>query len=141
MNPRGLPGPSRRRRVPGAPARPAGAPAPPAGEAVRRFSSRVGTMFRSPPVSLPILRRPVPLPMKPSLRWFFLLACLLVPGLAVTQHQGLESDILGGNASALPIEVVPMPYEGGGAAPETDVAKVVRDDLARSGQFRTLPVE
>src|SRR5690606_42095236 len=43
------------------------------------------------------------------------------------------------NASALPIAVVPMPYEGGGATPQTDVAKVLRDDLARSGQFRTLP--
>src|SRR5690606_31746642 len=128
-------------RVPGATARPAGAPAPTAGEAFTRFSFMIGNMFTSSLVSLPILRMPVPLPMKPSLRWFFLLACLLVPGLAVAQQQGLEIDIIGGNASALPIAVVPMPYEGGGAAPETDVAKVVRDDLARSGQFRTLPVE
>ena len=30
---------------------------------------------------------------------------------------------------------------GGGPPPQSDVAKVVRDDLARSGQFRTLPVE
>ena len=79
------------------------------------------------------------LPMKAPLRWFFLFVCLLVPALASAQQQGLEIDIIGGNASALPITVVPMPYQGGAAAPQTDVAKVVRDDLARSGQFRTLP--
>ncbi|KAF1685044.1 Tol-Pal system beta propeller repeat protein TolB [Pseudoxanthomonas broegbernensis] len=77
--------------------------------------------------------------MKASLRWFCLFVCLLVPALAMAQQQALEIDIIGGNASALPIAVVPMPYQGSAAAPETDVAKVVRDDLARSGQFRTLP--
>lgn len=77
--------------------------------------------------------------MKAPMRWFFLLLSLLVPVLASAQSQGLEIDIIGGNASALPITVVPMPYQGAAAAPQTDVAKVVRDDLARSGQFRTLP--
>ena len=48
-------------------------------------------------------------------------------------------DIIGGNASALPITIVPMPYQGSSAAPQTDVAGVVRADLERSGQFRTLP--
>ncbi|GAA4853055.1 Tol-Pal system beta propeller repeat protein TolB [Luteimonas vadosa] len=67
------------------------------------------------------------------------LLMLLVPLSAFGQQQGLEIDIVGGNASALPIAVVPMPYQGSGAAPETDVAKVIRDDLARSGQFRSLP--
>src|SRR3546814_19290617 len=33
-----------------------------------------------------------------------------------------------------------MPYEGSGVAPETDVSAVVGADLARSGQFRTMPV-
>lgn len=71
----------------------------------------------------------------------WLAACLafLLPFAAAAQQQGLEIDIVGGNASALPIAVVPMPYQGSGAAPETDIARVVREDLARSGQFRGLP--
>src|SRR3546814_11267844 len=63
---------------------------------------------------------------------------LCLPGLAVAQERGLEIDIVGGNAAARPIAVVPMPYQGGGAAPDTDIAGIVRSDLARSGQFRTL---
>src|SRR5690606_13383528 len=35
--------------------------------------------------------------------------------------------------------VVPFDYMGARAAPDTDVAQVVRADLNRSGQFRTLP--
>jgi TolB protein len=74
-------------------------------------------------------------------RWLAAICVLL--GLfafaASAQQRGLEIDIIGGNASALPITVVPMPYQGGAAAPATDVAKVIRDDLARSGQFNTLP--
>jgi TolB protein len=58
---------------------------------------------------------------------------------AAAQQRGLEIDIIGGNASALPIAVVPMPYQGTAAAPTTDVAEVVRSDLARSGQFNALP--
>ena len=67
---------------------------------------------------------------------FFL---LLLPLLASAQERPLELDIIGGNAAALPIAVVPMPYRGTGSAPETDVAAVVRADLDRSGQFRSLP--
>lgn len=67
----------------------------------------------------------------------FLIAAL--PLAAFAQEQGLELDIVGGNASATPIAVVPMPYQGSGAAPQTDVASVVKADLDRSGQFRTLP--
>ena len=76
--------------------------------------------------------------MKTPQRWFALLAFLLLPFAALAQ-QGLEIDIVGGNASALPITVVPIPYQGSGTPPETDVSKVVRDDLARSGVFRPLP--
>jgi TolB protein len=70
-----------------------------------------------------------------------LLALLLafLPMAALAQQKGLEIDIVGGNAAALPIAVVPMPYQGGAAAPTTDVAAVIRADLDRSGQFRTLP--
>ncbi|KRA46787.1 Tol-Pal system beta propeller repeat protein TolB [Pseudoxanthomonas sp. Root630] len=77
--------------------------------------------------------------MMKSLRWFALVLFTLAPVLAAAQQQGLEIDIIGGNASALPITVVPMPYQGSAAAPPTDVADVVRSDLERSGAFRTLP--
>ncbi|CAN7227410.1 Tol-Pal system beta propeller repeat protein TolB [Pseudoxanthomonas sp. LjRoot168] len=77
--------------------------------------------------------------MKKPLRWFALILFMLAPVLASAQQQGLEIDIIGGNASALPITVVPMPYQGSAAAPPTDVSAVVRADLERSGAFRTLP--
>ena len=66
------------------------------------------------------------------------LLCLLAPLFAFAQSKGLEIDIVGGNAAALPIAVVPMPYQGAATAPQTDIAEVVAADLARSGQFRTL---
>ena len=79
-------------------------------------------------------------------RWFArsaamsaVLLALLLPFAASAQQQGLELDIVGGNAAALPIAVVPMPYQGGAAAPDTDVAAVIAADLNRSGQFRSLP--
>jgi TolB protein len=81
--------------------------------------------------------------MKRSLRWlatpFAVLLLTLSPLAAFAQQQGLEIDIVGGNAAALPIAVVPMAYQGSGAAPATDVAAVIRADFDRSGQFRTLP--
>jgi TolB protein len=77
--------------------------------------------------------------MMKSLRWFALVLFTLLPVLATAQQQGLEIDIVGSNTSALPIAVVPMPYQGAATAPPTDVADVVRSDLERSGAFRTLP--
>jgi TolB protein len=77
--------------------------------------------------------------MKRSLHWLAVLTLLLLPMLASAQQRGLEIDIIGGNASALPITIVPMPYQGSAAAPQTDVAAVVRADLERSGSFRALP--
>jgi len=82
--------------------------------------------------------------MKPTFPWLAALLALVLPALAglstaAAQQPGLEIDIVGGNAAALPIAVVPMPYQGSGAAPETDVAAVVTADLNRSGQFRGLP--
>lgn len=71
-------------------------------------------------------------------RFALLLLTLVLPLVAVAQ-EGLELDIVGGNAAALPIAVVPMPYQGGGTAPDTDIAAVVAADLNRSGQFRSLP--
>jgi TolB protein len=58
---------------------------------------------------------------------------VLVPGQAAAQGR-VEIDIVGGNAAALPIAVVPF----GGSSGQTDIDDVIRDNLARSGQFRTL---
>ncbi len=66
-----------------------------------------------------------------------LLFTLMLPLLACAQERGLEIDIVGGNASALPIAVVPF----AGSAGETDLAAVIRADLDRSGQFRSLPAQ
>ncbi|MGV8943795.1 Tol-Pal system beta propeller repeat protein TolB [Thermomonas sp.] len=64
------------------------------------------------------------------------LLCLLAPLSVMAQSRGgLEIDIVGGNAAALPITVVPF----GGDSGSTDVDDIIRADLARSGQFRTLP--
>ncbi|MDI1254339.1 Tol-Pal system beta propeller repeat protein TolB [Thermomonas sp.] len=66
---------------------------------------------------------------------FVAFLCLLVPLGAMAQSKGLEIDIVGGNAAALPITVVPF----GGESGSTDVDDIIRADLSRSGQFRTLP--
>ena len=69
-------------------------------------------------------------------RRLFLSFFLLAPAFSASAQSrgGLEIDIVGGNAAALPIAVVPF----GGNAGETDVDDIIRADLARSGQFRTL---
>ncbi|MFT4247930.1 MAG: Tol-Pal system beta propeller repeat protein TolB [Pseudomonas sp.] len=77
--------------------------------------------------------------MKKLPRWLALFTALLLPFAASAQQQGLTIDIVGGSASATPVAVVPMPYQGSAAAPQTDVSQVVGADLDRSGQFRTLP--
>lgn len=68
-------------------------------------------------------------------RWLAAVLALVLPVAAMAQQQGLEIDIVGGNAAALPIAVVPF----AGTAGQTDIAKVIAADLDRSGQFRTLP--
>ena len=71
-----------------------------------------------------------------------LLVLLLLPLIFLASRpaaaQGLEIDIVDGNAAALPVAVVPFDYLGASAAPDTDIAAVVRADLNRSGAFRTL---
>ncbi len=57
---------------------------------------------------------------------------------APAQQGALEITVPVGTESATPIAVVPFAFEGAGLPPETDVAEVIRNDLARSGQFRTL---
>ncbi|PKM02480.1 MAG: Tol-Pal system beta propeller repeat protein TolB [Gammaproteobacteria bacterium HGW-Gammaproteobacteria-6] len=69
-------------------------------------------------------------------RVFALLLALLLPALSFAQ--ALEIEISGGSAAALPIAVIPFEYLGMSVAPDTDLAAVVRADLNRSGQFRTL---
>ena len=65
-------------------------------------------------------------------------ALLLFFPLAGAQAQGLDIGLVVGNESALPIAVIPMPYQGSAVQPDTDVAAVIRADLNRSGQFRSL---
>ena len=66
---------------------------------------------------------------------------LLFLPLTIAQAQVLDIGLVVGNESALPIAVVPMPYTGSNLKPDTDVAGVIRDDLNRSGQFRSVPVD
>jgi len=58
---------------------------------------------------------------------------------AFAQIEPSGIDIINGSASALPIAVVPFGFDGASVPPETNPGEVVRADLARSGQFRTLP--
>ena len=69
-------------------------------------------------------------------RRLFASLVLLAPALAASAQSraGLEIDIVGGNAAALPIAVVPF----GGSAGETDIDDIIRAALARSGQFRSI---
>jgi TolB protein len=72
----------------------------------------------------------------------FALCVLVLAAIAGAQRadaQQLAIDITNGNASAIPVAVVPFGFDGGGLPPETNVGEVIRADLARSGQFRTLP--
>jgi TolB protein len=62
----------------------------------------------------------------------------VLSGVAV-RAQGLDIDIINGTASALPIAVVPFGFDGASVPPESNPGEIVRADLARSGQFRTLP--
>ena len=60
---------------------------------------------------------------------------LLVSQLA---HAKLEIEIIQGNASALPIAVIPMQWRASDSRPPTGVAEVVSSDLYRSGLFAPL---
>lgn len=71
----------------------------------------------------------------------FLLFALFWLGIGPAFAQQLEVDLIGGRAQAMPIAIVPMPYQGAAGAPQTDVAKIVAADLERSGQFRALPAD
>lgn len=67
---------------------------------------------------------------------------LLLAGLLTGQAafaQGLDIDIVNGTASALPIAVVPFGFDGTSVPPTTNPGEIIRADLSRSGQFRSLP--
>jgi len=68
----------------------------------------------------------------------FALVLLLFSQLAQAK---LEIEIIQGNASALPIAIIPMQWRGSGPPPLTDVAEVVSSDLYRSGLFAPLDEE
>lgn len=68
-----------------------------------------------------------------------ILALVLVASIGPARSQGLTIDIVDGNPSAVPITVVPFAWEGAGLPPDTDVAEVIRANLNRVGQFRSLP--
>ncbi len=71
-----------------------------------------------------------------SIAGWLLAALAALPFAAGAQDGGpLKLDIVGGQASALPIAVAPF----GGTAGSTDIAAIIRADLDRSGQFRAMP--
>ena len=60
---------------------------------------------------------------------------LLVSQLAQAK---LEIEIIQGNASALPIAIIPMQWRAADTPPETGVSEIVSSDLYRSGLFDPL---
>jgi len=56
-------------------------------------------------------------------------------------HAKLEIEIIQGNASALPIAIIPMQWQATDPRPQTGVADVVSSDLYRSGLFDPLDDE
>jgi TolB protein len=72
-------------------------------------------------------------------RVVLLMAGVLLSAGAWAQSGGLTVDITNGNPSALPVAVVPFGFDGASVPPESNAGEIVRADLARSGQFRTLP--
>lgn len=67
--------------------------------------------------------------------WTAALFFLLTPALAKAE---LVIDIIGGAESAIPLAVVPFGWQGNRNPPE-DVARIISDNLTRTGQFDALP--
>lgn len=97
----------------------------------------LGAIAMGHPVHFPRSAPPAMPSRHPLLPRVAALLLAVLPLAALAQDKALEIDIVGGNAAALPIAVVPF----GGDCGQTDVGGVVRADLARSGQFRTLEPE
>jgi TolB protein len=58
-----------------------------------------------------------------------------------TAQAQLEIEIISGNASALPIAIVPFAWQGAGPAPVPSVDEIVAADLYRSGLFDPMEVK
>jgi len=69
-----------------------------------------------------------------------LLGCLLLFA-AITARAQLEIDIDQSVAAPLPVAIVPFQLSGDALPEDTDVAAVIRADLARSGQFAPMRLE
>ena len=67
-----------------------------------------------------------------------LLAVLVATG---TVRAQLQIEIIDGNASALPIAVVPFQWMEAGAPPVDSVDSIISADLYRSGLFKPMDVE
>jgi len=52
----------------------------------------------------------------------------------------LTIEITEGAEGSLPIAVVPFGSEGSGVGPGEQIARIISEDLKRSGRFKTLPV-
>lgn len=74
------------------------------------------------------------------LKTFLVLLAVTLCGLPALPAlaQGLTLDVVNGVPSAIPITVVPFGFESAAQPPATDVAGVIREDMVRCGQFRTL---
>ena len=68
--------------------------------------------------------------------WGFIAAMMLSQGLQAR----LNIEITGGVEGGVPVAIVPFAWEGEGEAPEL-LGDIVKNDLARSGQFTTLDVD
>ncbi len=66
-------------------------------------------------------------------QWLILVLSLLIPSVGFS---ALRVDVTSGISGAIPIAIVP--FEGGQGLP-TDIASIVDQDLAGTGQFKTLP--
>lgn len=71
-------------------------------------------------------------------RWRRLTAVLVLLGLALPVQSELLIRITEGADTAIPIAVVPF-AKGDGVPGDADISQIVRDDLAMSGEFNTLP--
>jgi TolB protein len=69
---------------------------------------------------------------------FFIFITLLASQAA---HAQLEIEIISGNASALPIAIVPFEWQEAGPPPVAPVHDIISGDLYRSGLFDPMAVE
>lgn len=74
-------------------------------------------------------------------RFNLLLPIALLLGLFASHgaRAALTIEITGGAEAALPIAIVPFGWQGTVGGPPEDLARIVSDDLARSGRFAPLP--